>query len=338
MQTELFQAPCVNDAAREHFQRTVVDGVSIQEYGDYTNREFGDRIPIWGASSGADKYIEQMSDGDFIIFYTGDETYRYAATVAHTEYNPDLASALWEEYDSSLREGDGGWPYVIYLSNLREINMDSADLHQRAGYKINYTMNFRRTNDDGVRNVEREFGSVRAYIRSWEQSPQRDGRFEEEQRELYERLDRTPELTEADEGHTESARPVRSGAFRQAVKEAYDYSCAFCGAERKTPTGRPEVEAAHIYPRSENGADDIRNGLALCKLHHWAFDNGWVSITEQHEILVKDRPEVAGYNDFEPLRGEEIRLPDDERCWPAKIYLREHQQLFGFGGYGRVSE
>ncbi|WP_244531481.1 HNH endonuclease [Halogranum amylolyticum] len=62
------------------------------------------------------------------------------------------------------------------------------------------------------------------------------------------------------------------------------------GKSRETPSGDPEVEAAHIYPRSENGADDPRNGLALCKLHHWAFDSGWLAVSDDYEILVKDVP------------------------------------------------
>ena len=59
--------------------------------------------------------------------------------------------------------------------------------------------------------------------------------------------------------------------FPGIVKQAYDYSCAICGAKRFSSIGQPEAEAAHIYLKSENGADDPRNGISLCKFHHWAL-------------------------------------------------------------------
>lgn len=70
-----------------------------------------------------------------------------------------------------------------------------------------------------------------------------------------------------------SKRIARSRAFRRLVLAAYDNRCAFCGGGARLPSGGNELEAAHVIPRGQKGADDVRNGLALCRLHHWAFDN-----------------------------------------------------------------
>ena len=68
---------------------------------------------------------------------------------------------------------------------------------------------------------------------------------------------------------------LRSRSFRLAVIEAYDYKCAVCGLKIYSPDSLIwEVEAAHIVPKREKGKDDLWNGLALCHLHHWAFDVG----------------------------------------------------------------
>lgn len=80
---------------------------------------------------------------------------------------------------------------------------------------------------------------------------------------------------------------LRSRGFRQAVIEAYDYKCAFCGMKIRSPDSLFwEVEAAHIVPRSFKGKDDIWNGIALCRLHHWAFDAGWFAIGNDFTIQV----------------------------------------------------
>jgi hypothetical protein len=83
---------------------------------------------------------------------------------------------------------------------------------------------------------------------------------------------------------------LRNRGFRQAIIEAYDFSCAVCGMKICSPNALQwEVEAAHIVPRSSNGKDDILNGLALCRLHHWAFDVGWFTLDNNFRVLASGR-------------------------------------------------
>ena len=72
--------------------------------------------------------------------------------------------------------------------------------------------------------------------------------------------------------------PRRDEAFRHIVLGAYDFTCAAC--EMKFRLGNLiEATAAHIVPKRKGGTDDPRNGLALCRTHHWAFDVGLFSNT-----------------------------------------------------------
>ncbi len=74
---------------------------------------------------------------------------------------------------------------------------------------------------------------------------------------------------------------IRTRGFRQAIIEAYSYKCAICRMKINSPDSLSwEVEAAHIVPHSSLGRDDIWNGLALCHLHHWAFDVGWLTLLD----------------------------------------------------------
>jgi len=139
-----------------------------------------------------------------------------------------------------------------------------------------------------------------------------------------------PRLTETDTEFTEHHRRVRDAAFTEIVRDAYDEQCAVCGSSRESPAGNPEVEAAHIYPKHKGGSDDPRNGISLCKLHHWAFDAGWFSLTDDHEILIKNASDRDGYHEFKQLEGELIQLPTEENVKPHPVFLQEHRQLHGF--------
>lgn len=140
-----------------------------------------------------------------------------------------------------------------------------------------------------------------------------------------------PSLTEDEEEFTEVQRRARSSMFAKRVRNIYDFTCAVCGASRESPDGSPEVEAAHIYPRRDNGKNSIRNGIALCRFHHWAFDNGWIAITDSYHIVVADESHVEGYDDVVHLQDHQLaHLPTNEEFRPHAKYLAAHRELHGF--------
>ena len=88
---------------------------------------------------------------------------------------------------------------------------------------------------------------------------------------------------------TRLRRIARSRAFQTRILEIYASKCAVCGYALCSPTGRSEIEAAHIVPRSLKGADDARNGLALCRSHHWAFDRGLFGVKSDGQIVIPSK-------------------------------------------------
>jgi len=129
---------------------------------------------------------------------------------------------------------------------------------------------------------------------------------------------------------------LRSRGFRQAIIEAYNYKCAFCGMKIKSPDSLCwEVEAAHIVPHSSNGKDDIWNGIALCHLHHWAFDVGWFTINDNFKIIVsekinslpQDYGKICQHNLFQSLnKSFKMLLPNNEESYPHRNSLIWHQE------------
>ncbi|NUN48688.1 MAG: HNH endonuclease [Candidatus Brocadiae bacterium] len=119
----------------------------------------------------------------------------------------------------------------------------------------------------------------------------------------------------------------RSMAFRAVVVEAYGHTCAVCGARVRTPSGRSAVQAAHIVPFSVCRNNDPRNGLALCPLHHWAFDQGMLGVTDAYAVKVHAyAEELPADEGFRALKGRGLRLPADGRIHPAPVALEWHRR------------
>ena len=129
---------------------------------------------------------------------------------------------------------------------------------------------------------------------------------------------------------TQSSSPARDAEFRRSVLGAYDGRCAACGARRETADGRVEAHAAHIRAVGDDGPDLVQNGVCLCRLHHWAFDNGWLSIADDYTLLVADQPDIEGYDEFAPLAGRDLALPNEEYQAPMRDFLTHHRQQNGF--------
>src|SRR6185503_19127739 len=73
-------------------------------------------------------------------------------------------------------------------------------------------------------------------------------------------------------------RRKRDPAFRGRVLTAYEYACAVCGFDVRLGGHALGLEAAHIQWHQAGGPDVEPNGLALCSLHHKAFDLGAFTI------------------------------------------------------------
>ena len=146
-------------------------------------------------------------------------------------------------------------------------------------------------------------------------------------------LSETPQLTEqSKQKEVVSLRRERNPEFPKIVKQAYDYSCAVCKKRIFDLQGNPEVEAAHIYPKALDGVDDIRNGLALCKSHHWAFDQGLFSISDEYQILVNQKivNEESYFEEIGKYNKTIINLPEKHSLRPHSIFLTEHRRIHGF--------
>jgi len=121
---------------------------------------------------------------------------------------------------------------------------------------------------------------------------------------------------------------VRDQGFRRVVVRLYEHRCAFCGVRMMTVDGRTVVEAAHIIPWSLSHNDDLHNGLALCKLCHWTFDEGLLGVSSKYLMLLSPDLRVAQNipGHLLNLEGRIILGPKEEDFWPDRDSIRWHRQ------------
>jgi hypothetical protein len=120
--------------------------------------------------------------------------------------------------------------------------------------------------------------------------------------------------------------PKRDEAFREVLLTEYDYACAIC--EMKFVVDNlHEAQAAHIVPKNKNGTDDPRNGLTLCRAHHWALDAGLFTLTADYAIVVSPLVQRADSRKFEllSLDGRRMQIPGREVIAPHRAALEWHQ-------------
>lgn len=81
----------------------------------------------------------------------------------------------------------------------------------------------------------------------------------------------------------ESKRRLHQPVFRATVMRAYETRCAVCSLAHGQL-----LDAAHIVPDSdEAGIPTVRNGLAMCKIHHAAYDAHILGVSPDYIVKIR---------------------------------------------------
>jgi putative restriction endonuclease len=110
---------------------------------------------------------------------------------------------------------------------------------------------------------------------------------------------------------------------------AYRCQCAICRLKHAEL-----LDAAHIIPdREEHGVPEVYNGLALCKLHHAAFDQNLLGIRPDCVVVIHQRllEEEDGPMLMHGLKGfhlGRIQVPRSIGDKPKVELLEERYQAF----------
>jgi putative restriction endonuclease len=126
-----------------------------------------------------------------------------------------------------------------------------------------------------------------------------------------------------------SLRRLHQVLFRPKVLRAYQCRCALCRLGHA-----PLLDAAHILPDHHRRGDPIvPNGLALCKIHHAAYDANIIGIRPDQVVEVRGDvlAEVDGpmlRHGLQEMHGTNIYLPRAVADRPDATRLEERYDQF----------
>lgn len=304
----------------------------------------------WGVPSGASRVITNLEVGDAVLLVeTTDSGGAIPALCIVKSYQheslPELSHVLW---------GSDHFPYIFFFST-EELSLTWGDFVTHLDYKPNYDprgsflsiANSRITTFSGAQGYVdflRQTYSTKPPIvysvtsgKSVKELPGESNEYsvevgKEMEKLVTEAMKNRPELTS---GQGKIAKQTMSSprdeAFRRDVRRLYGSRCAICGIGLVSPDGKYEVQSAHIYPKERDGKDDVRNGICLCRSHHWAFDAGWISLNDELTIIVKENlPTTSEYDFIRRYDGMKITKPIRDELAPHPLYLQAHRSLHNF--------
>ena len=132
---------------------------------------------------------------------------------------------------------------------------------------------------------------------------------------------------------TQIKKKYRDSRFRAKVLSAYDRTCAMCGLQLRL------VEASHILPvAAPQSPDSTTNGVALCVLHHKAYDRNLVSFDDSYRIEVSEKRVneltrdnfISGLIEFRANLKPVISLPADQRDYPNPELINKSREYRGW--------
>ena len=117
--------------------------------------------------------------------------------------------------------------------------------------------------------------------------------------------------------------------FRFKVLAAYHSQCAICSLRHEEL-----LDAAHILPDTHpQGLPVVPNGLALCKLHHAAFDRNIIGIrpdlkVEIREDVLKETDGPMLQHGLQEFNNAPVWIPRKDGLRPRREFIEERYQLF----------
>lgn len=122
-------------------------------------------------------------------------------------------------------------------------------------------------------------------------------------------------------------RIAREQAFRYRLMELYDNKCVITARSMITENRASGIDGAHIVPLERGGSNDARNGLALAKDIHWAFDRGLIGFDDNRKVILSPFVQSDARNQYlRTFAGAPLDSAKDPRLNAHSDAIRWHRE------------
>lgn len=116
--------------------------------------------------------------------------------------------------------------------------------------------------------------------------------------------------------------------FRAAVLAAYERQCSICRLRHVSL-----LDAAHVLSDALGGQPVVTNGLALCKIHHAAYDANILAVRPDYTVEVKqtileERDGPMLEHGIQAIHGWQLQLPHRAIDRPDRDLLAKRYESF----------
>jgi putative restriction endonuclease len=127
----------------------------------------------------------------------------------------------------------------------------------------------------------------------------------------------------------ETRQRLHQRGFRERVLRAYQVQCAICRLRHQE-----FLDAAHILADTHpNGEPTVSNGIALCKIHHTAYDRHILGI--RPDLVIELRTDILEEIDgpmlkygLQEFHGKRLSIPRKIELQPNPKFLEERYAIF----------
>ncbi len=224
---------------------------------------------VWGATRKGrnPKIWKEMKPGDYVLGYRKGNFISLSRIVGKT-HNPKLAEKLWGVGKNPDNRGLT-WEYIYFLEKIADFTIPSPFIVR--GHSGPLTGEKRKQIEQIITDILKE----------------RDPDYNKSDQELLEEAEQNINQGNYRVEDSWGVRRIRlfRKRWREIVLQRFKWKCAICGLGIKEL-----LDAAHIRSWAEypDYRLDPKNGIALCVLHHRAFDLGLIKINQYGQIECSD--------------------------------------------------
>jgi hypothetical protein len=164
--TNLFLAPVTDrKGAYGHFRNTMLNGIPKEEYSKFVDKELGSCAHVWGLTSTFSTTWENANRNDWVLFYTRENHYKYAAQINTKQHNTEFGDSIRNQILDDV-SSDRNWDYLLLFDEPIEISVSGDRMAELLDYGNRYPVRFIRVASERLEKIEAEYGSMDRFVAS----------------------------------------------------------------------------------------------------------------------------------------------------------------------------